>query len=146
MLHYIDADSMDYDITLAESGDKRAEGQVRQTLNAALALIDPIWGGVYQYSDKVDWSSPHFEKIMSFQAQYLREYSQAYARWHERRYLGAANLAAAMGQGYPVAGGLLKNRSASTAWCAEKQTGRSPVLGKGPRLMTLAKAVRSPET
>ena len=90
LLHYIDADSMDYDITLAESGDKRAEGQVRQTLNAALALIDPVWGGVYQYSDKVDWSSPHFEKIMSFQAQYLREYSQAYARWRDRRYLGAA--------------------------------------------------------
>ena len=90
LLHYIDADSMDYDITLAESGDKRAEGQVRQTLNAALALIDPVWGGVYQYSDKVDWSSPHFEKIMSFQAQYLREYSQVYARWRDRRYLGAA--------------------------------------------------------
>jgi uncharacterized protein len=90
LLHYVDADSMDYDITLAESGDKRAEGQVRQTLDAALALIDPVWGGVYQYSDKVDWSSPHFEKIMSFQAQYLREYSQAYARWHDRRYLGAA--------------------------------------------------------
>jgi uncharacterized protein len=89
LLHYIDADSMDYDITLAESG-KRAEGQVRQPLNAALALIDPVWGGVYQYSDKVDWSSPHFEKIMSFQAQYLREYSQAYARWRDRRYLGAA--------------------------------------------------------
>jgi uncharacterized protein YyaL (SSP411 family) len=90
VLHYIDADSMDYDITLAESGDKRAEGQARQTLDAALALIDPVWGGVYQYSDKVDWSSPHFEKIMSFQAQYLREYIQAFARWHDQRYLGAA--------------------------------------------------------
>ncbi|MGH6837815.1 MAG: DUF255 domain-containing protein [Methylocella sp.] len=90
LLHYIDADSMDYDITLAESGDKRAEGQARQTLDAALALIDPVWGGVYQYSDKVDWSSPHFEKIMSFQAQYLREYSQAYAHWKDERYLAAA--------------------------------------------------------
>jgi uncharacterized protein len=90
VLHFIDADSMDYDITLAESGDKHAEGQARQTLDAALALIDPVWGGVYQYSDKVDWSSPHFEKIMSFQAQYLREYSQAYARWQDERYLVAA--------------------------------------------------------
>ncbi|MGH6823209.1 MAG: DUF255 domain-containing protein [Methylocella sp.] len=90
VLHYIDADSMDYDITLAESGDKRAERQARQTLDAALALIDPVWGGVYQYSDKTDWSSPHFEKIISFQAQYLREYSQAFARWHDPRYLGAA--------------------------------------------------------
>lgn len=90
VLHFIDADSMDYDITLAESGDKHAEDQARQTLDAALALIDPVWGGVYQYSDKVDWSSPHFEKIMSFQAQYLREYSQAYARWPDARYLAAA--------------------------------------------------------
>ena len=33
---------------------------------------------------------PHFEKIMSFQAQYLRQYSQAYALWKDPKYLAAA--------------------------------------------------------
>ena len=89
-LRYIDADSMDYEIALAESGTQKARTEAGQTLDAAIALVDPVWGGVYQYSDKIDWSSPHFEKIMSFQAQYLRQYSQAYAHWREPRYLKAA--------------------------------------------------------
>ena len=90
MLRFIDADSMDYAMALAGDGDAQTAKQARQTLDAARALIDPVWGGVYQYSDKTDWSSPHFEKIMSFQSQYLREYSQAYSRWHDPHYLDAA--------------------------------------------------------
>lgn len=89
-LKYIDADSLDLAVARAEAGDPAAEKQARRTLDKALALIDPVWGGVYQYSDKLDWSSPHFEKIMAFQTQYLRQYSQAYSRWHEPRYREAA--------------------------------------------------------
>jgi len=74
---YIDADSMDLAITRAEAGDATASKRARQTLDAAIALIDPVWGGVFQYSEAGSWSKPHFEKIMSFQAQYLRQYSQA---------------------------------------------------------------------
>ena len=62
----------------------------RQTLDANLRLIDPVWGGVYQYSDEVDWNSPHFEKLMSFQADDLRLYSEAFVRWKDPRYLAAA--------------------------------------------------------
>ncbi|GEP00690.1 hypothetical protein GCM10007887_34750 [Methylobacterium haplocladii] len=90
-LKYIDADSLDLAVARAEAGDTKAERQARRTLDKALVLIDPVWGGVYQYSDKPDWSAPHYEKIMSFQAQYLRQYSQAYARWHDPRYRSAAN-------------------------------------------------------
>ncbi|GLS45815.1 DUF255 domain-containing protein [Methylobacterium brachythecii] len=89
-LKYIDADSFDLAMARAETGDKTAEARARRTLDKGLALIDPVWGGVYQYSDKLDWSSPHFEKIMSFQAQDLRQYSQAYARWHDPKYRDAA--------------------------------------------------------
>src|SRR3979409_2699585 len=66
---YIDADSMDLAITRAESGDAMATKRARQTLDAAIALIDPVWGGVYQYSEAGSWTHPHFEKIISFQAQ-----------------------------------------------------------------------------
>lgn len=87
---YIDADSMDLAMTRAETGDVTAIKRARQTLDAATALIDPVWGGVFQYSEAGSWSHPHFEKIMSFQAQYLRQYSQAYALWKDPKYLAAA--------------------------------------------------------
>jgi uncharacterized protein len=87
---YIDPDSMDYAMTRAEAGDAGAVKRARQTFDAATALIDPVWGGVFQYSEGGSWTKPHFEKIMSFQAQYLRQYSQAYARWKDEKYLVAA--------------------------------------------------------
>jgi uncharacterized protein YyaL (SSP411 family) len=87
---YVDPDSMDYAMTRAEAGDDAAAKRARQTLDAATALIDPVWGGVFQYSEAGSWTKPHFEKIMSFQAQYLRQYSQAYALWKDEKYLTAA--------------------------------------------------------
>lgn len=87
---YIDADSMDLAIARAEAGDAAAIRRARQTLDAAVALIDPVWGGVFQYSEAGTWNRIHFEKIMSFQAQYLRQYSQAYALWKDPKYLAAA--------------------------------------------------------
>lgn len=87
---YIDADSMDLAIARAEAGDATATRRARQTLDAAIALIDPVWGGVFQYSEAGAWNRIHFEKIMSFQAQYLRQYSQAYTLWKDPKYLKAA--------------------------------------------------------
>ncbi|MBR0899847.1 thioredoxin domain-containing protein [Bradyrhizobium tropiciagri] len=87
---YIDADSLDLAISRAEAGDATATKRARQTLDAAIALIDPAWGGVFQYSEAGSWSHPHFEKIISFQSQYLRQYSQAYAQWKDPKYLAAA--------------------------------------------------------
>src|SRR6266478_4186274 len=87
---YIDADSMDYAMSRAEAGDTTAVKRTRQTLDAAIKLVDPGWGGVFQYSEAGSWTRPHFEKIMSFQAQYLRHYSQAYALWKDPKYLAAA--------------------------------------------------------
>jgi len=87
---YIDTDSMDLALASAERGDAAAIKRARQTLDAATALIDPVWGGVFQYSEAGSWAHPHFEKIMSFQAQYLRQYSQAYALWKDPKYLATA--------------------------------------------------------
>ena len=52
---------------------------VRFTLNKQRALLDPVWGGIYQYSGATDWKSPHFEKLISFQALNLEAYSRAFA-------------------------------------------------------------------
>src|SRR5215472_18714793 len=88
---FIDAPSMELLFARADDGDARAERRARQTLDANLALIDPVWGGVYQYSDAVNWKSTHYEKLMAFQADDLRLYAEAYGRWADPRYGLAAH-------------------------------------------------------
>lgn len=78
---FIDRDSVEYAISHAKNPAESRKA--RQTLDAARALIDPVWGGAYQYSTGGDWSHPHYEKIMRVQAGYLRIYAQAYAQWHQ---------------------------------------------------------------
>jgi uncharacterized protein len=88
---FIDAPTLEYTLMLViENRDATAEQRARQTLDANLRLIDPVWGGVSQYSETVDWGSPHYEKLLAFQADDMRLYAEAYARWHEPRYLEAA--------------------------------------------------------
>jgi hypothetical protein len=55
-----------------------------------LHLIDPVWGGAYQYSTGGDWNEPHFEKIMSVQTEDLRLYALGYAQWRDPAILKAA--------------------------------------------------------
>ena len=88
---YLDAPSLELAFDRARSGDDAARDMARQTLDQNLALIDPVWGGVYQYSVSEDWKSPHFEKIMSFQADDMRLYALAFATWHDAKYRDAAN-------------------------------------------------------
>jgi hypothetical protein len=87
----IDAAAVEYAFSQSDRGIASGEQRARQTLDANLRLMDPVWGGVYRYSDASDWSSPHFEKLLSFQADNLRLYAEAYARWQEPRYLAAAS-------------------------------------------------------
>jgi uncharacterized protein YyaL (SSP411 family) len=85
---FIDHDTVEYGLLRAGQGDKKAE-MTRRTLTAALKLVDPAWGGVYQYSTDSDWDHPHFEKIMAMQAEPLRLYALAYGQFRDPRYLQA---------------------------------------------------------
>ncbi len=87
---FIDRDSVELALVLGQRGDKKAVQMAHQTLGAALALIDPVWGGAYQYSTDGDWTHPHFEKIASVQADYLKLYAAAAQRTGDRGYLAAA--------------------------------------------------------
>jgi uncharacterized protein YyaL (SSP411 family) len=87
---FLDWDAVEYSLVRAQQGDADAARRARETLAGERKLVDPVWGGVYQYSHGGTWDNPHFEKIMSFQAECLRIYAQAYALWHD-----AADLAAA---------------------------------------------------
>ncbi len=48
------------------------------TLEKQVALLDPVWGGFYRYAEQADWSQPHFEKMLTIQAQNLHNYVKAY--------------------------------------------------------------------
>lgn len=56
------------------------------SLERYATLLDPVWGGMYQYSVGGVWDRPHFEKIVPVQAGALRTFAEAYrltgdARW-----------------------------------------------------------------
>ena len=88
---FIEADSMDHLLRLAAKGDKAAAESARKTFDAALHIIDSEWGGIYQYSDQPDWLSPHYEKIMWYQANGLRQYSAAHTLWKDAKHRAAAD-------------------------------------------------------
>ena len=87
---YLDAPSVEYCMVLGAEGDAERENMARRTLDEQLQLIDPAWGGAYQYSAGGVWTEPHFEKIMAIQADDLRTYSRAYALYRDPRYSKAA--------------------------------------------------------
>jgi uncharacterized protein YyaL (SSP411 family) len=87
---FLDWDIIEFCAGEALRGDQELERKARETLDAQRQLIDPVWGGVYQYSTDGDWKHPHFEKIMQMQAENLRSYAQAYALWKDPAHLEAA--------------------------------------------------------
>ncbi len=87
---YLDADSVEYSMELGLDGDKEAQERAIKTLKGMLNLIDPVWGGVYQYSTGATWNNPHFEKIMEMQANNLKVYSLGYALYKDQEFLKAA--------------------------------------------------------
>ncbi|MEE9351484.1 MAG: DUF255 domain-containing protein [Thiotrichaceae bacterium] len=87
---FLDADSVEWDLLLAKQGDQKAKQRVQQTLKAAAKLIDPAFGGAYQYSTHADWKHPHYEKIMLTQHKYLRVYSQACTQLNQPEYCQVA--------------------------------------------------------
>ncbi|HWB61005.1 MAG TPA: DUF255 domain-containing protein [Chthoniobacteraceae bacterium] len=87
---FLDWDNVEYCMSRAAGGDPQFEKMAKETLAAQTKLIDPVWGGVDQYSTDGDWDHPHFEKIIQFQAENLRIYSAAYAVWKDPQYLKTA--------------------------------------------------------
>lgn len=87
---FIDPEAIIWDFQLAKRGDKSAKKRIQLTLDKAIALVDPVFGGAYQYSTHGDWKHPHYEKIMTVQATYLMVYAKAYQFFKDPRYLNAS--------------------------------------------------------
>ncbi|HSO34479.1 MAG TPA: DUF255 domain-containing protein [Labilithrix sp.] len=71
-------------------GDAESKKKILFTLDQQSKLLDPVWGGIYQYSAASDWDSPHFEKLMTFQAPALDNYATAYRLTNDPKQLARA--------------------------------------------------------
>ncbi len=78
---FLNWEAVELALRKAAAGDQNAEKMAKETLDKQRGLIDPVWGGVYQYSTSGVWTEPHFEKIMQFQAENLRIYALAYSQF-----------------------------------------------------------------
>jgi uncharacterized protein YyaL (SSP411 family) len=87
---YLDAESYQLALRLAAAGDATYRQRVAISLKKAAALIDPVWGGAYQYSVDGVWNEPHFEKLISIQDAYIQTYALAYAQLHDPSLLNTA--------------------------------------------------------
>jgi uncharacterized protein YyaL (SSP411 family) len=74
----------------AAAGDTKRREQALFTLEAQRGVIDPVWGGIYQYSTDGDWQHPHFEKLMPYEAGALDNYAAAYLLTGDAKLLDTA--------------------------------------------------------
>jgi uncharacterized protein YyaL (SSP411 family) len=93
--HFIHADTMEWALERSRPLGRNADTDVwkdvaARTLTGAQKIIDPVWGGMFQYSDRMDWSGPHFEKLLNIQRDAMRSYVLAYELGHEPADLKAA--------------------------------------------------------
>ncbi len=72
--------NVEVELARAAHGDPGALGRAVFTLKQQRPLLDPVWGGVYQYSAGATWTEPHYEKLMTFQAANLEAYARVAAR------------------------------------------------------------------
>lgn len=83
-------DAIEYSMFKALEGSEIDIKMAKLFLDKCIKLIDPVWGGGYQYSTDRDWDHPHFEKIMSTQSNFIKTYAMGYQLWKDDKYLRAA--------------------------------------------------------
>ncbi len=93
--HFIQADTMEWALERSRTLKRNTDTDIwkdvaTRTLAGAQKIIDPTWGGMFQYSDKMDWSGPHFEKLLNIQRDAMRSYVLAYEIDHDPADLKAA--------------------------------------------------------
>ena len=82
--------AIEADLRRGAHGDTEATKRGIFSLKQQRALLDPVWGGVYQYSSASTWDKPHYEKLMSYQAANLEAYARGYAATRDPAFLADA--------------------------------------------------------
>jgi uncharacterized protein YyaL (SSP411 family) len=71
--------NVEFELLRHGRGDGAALKRAVFTLEQQRAILDPVWGGIYQYSAGRTWKDPHFEKLMTYQAASIEAYARGYA-------------------------------------------------------------------
>lgn len=82
--------NISFELVRHAHGDPAALKRAVFSLEKQRALIDPIWGGIYQYSAGATWADPHYEKLMSYQAENIEAYARAFAATKNQAFLADA--------------------------------------------------------
>jgi uncharacterized protein YyaL (SSP411 family) len=82
--------NVEFELRRAAHGDSNAMQRAVFSLEKQRALLDPVWGGVYQYSATTNWSEPHFEKLMAYQTANIEAYSRGYQETKNESFLADA--------------------------------------------------------
>jgi uncharacterized protein YyaL (SSP411 family) len=96
------------------------------TLTSSRKLIDPVWGGMYQYSI-ADWDHPHYEKITAIQAGAITTYAIAARVTGDDEWLASAYAVHRYMREHmrDAAGGFAASQDADL-----RRTDAAPVLGR----------------
>lgn len=73
----------------APNGAPLFKGEIVQTLDAQLKLLDPVWGGFYRSARFADWSGTSHEKVLTDNARVMLNYLEAYQLSGEEKYRAA---------------------------------------------------------
>jgi len=82
--------NIEFELRRAAHGDGHAIQRAVFSLEKQRALIDPVWGGIYQYSAASKWNEPHFEKLMAYQAANLEAAARVYQATGNQAFLADA--------------------------------------------------------
>lgn len=74
----------------AVRGEREWRERALFTLERYALLLDPVWGGMYQYSEGGVWDRPHYEKIVAVQAGAIGAFAEAFRVSGDRRWLDRA--------------------------------------------------------
>jgi uncharacterized protein YyaL (SSP411 family) len=93
--HFIQADTLEWALERSRPLKRNADidtwaDVAGKTLAGARHIIDPVWGGMFQYSDQPDWLGPHYEKLLNIQRDAIRSFMLAYEIGHNPADLAAA--------------------------------------------------------
>jgi uncharacterized protein len=79
--------NIEFELHRATHGDSRALQRAVFSLEKQRPLIDPVWGGIYQYSAATNWNEPHFEKLMTYQAANLEAAARGFQATGNKAFL-----------------------------------------------------------
>lgn len=71
--------------------DREIRAVALRAVDGAMRLEDSVWGGYFRYGTKPDWSAPHYEKLLSGNADMLGSLALAYRETGARKYSDAVS-------------------------------------------------------